>query len=225
MIDKTNLYSDFALLKIQRKKNKTQNNSQNTVKKVDPRPILGAAIGVGVSMLISHNIFKNKTGTFKDVAEMLIMAGGGNIGGVIGGSIDKTDIQKKKKIKEAGFQMMNTSIPMIMVSSVLAICKSLKFLNKVPVKIIASFAAMTSGAMVATKITNIGKEENKKRKYSPKDAVANFDDIIATISIGFKGLLEYIPVSKLLPFIYAYCGARSGLVGENKKEEKVDLQG
>ena len=141
---------------------------------------------------------------------MLMMAGGANIGGVIGGSIGKKFPQIKKKIQEAGFQIMNTSIPMLMVTAAIKTCEASKTLNKAPIKIIASFGAMASGAVIATKITNIGKEKNKKRKYTIKDSLANFDDIIATIKIGFRRITDIVPVDKILPFIYIYNGYRSG---------------
>ena len=70
---------------------------------------------------------------------------------------------------------------------------------------------MISGAMIATAITNATREEGEPyRKYTPKDAIANFDDIIATIKIGFENILKYVPVDKILPFIYIYSGIRAG---------------
>ena len=74
-----------------------------------------------------------------------------------------------------------------------------------------SFVSMISGAFLATQITNSIKGVGEvKRKYTIKDSVANFDDIIATIKIGFDKIDEIIPISKILPFIYAYTGTRAG---------------
>lgn len=175
-------------------------------------PYVGATLGVGAAMLAYKKMPKSKYKTVNEVAEMLLMAGGANVGGVLAGSINADKNQKAKKWKEAGFQIMNISIPMLMVSSVLEICKNIKFLNNNPSKIIASFAAMTSGAAIATMITNKTRQEGEPyRKYTLKDSIANFDDIVATIKIGFDNILKYIPVDKILPFIYIYSGSRSGL--------------
>lgn len=174
-------------------------------------PYVGSALGVGAAILANKKIPKTKYKTVNDVAEMLLMAGGANVGGVLAGSIGASKEQQAKKWKEAGFQVMNISIPMLMVSSVLEICKHVKFLNNNPAKIIASIAGMSSGAMVATAITNATREENEPyRKYTIKDSIANFDDIVATIKIGFEKILEYVPVDKILPFIYIYSGSRAG---------------
>ena len=154
---------------------------------------------------------KKNGSTFQDGAEMLLVAAGANIGGVVGGSIGNSDLYKiKKKLHEAGFQMMNMSIPMLMVTAAIKTCEAVKSLNKAPVKILASFTAMITGAALATKITNLGKAKTDKRKYTPKDSLANFDDVIATIKIGFRKITDYVPVDKILPFIYIYNGYRSG---------------
>ena len=69
---------------------------------------------------------------------------------------------------------------------------------------------MTSGAVIATAITNRNKPKGEKRQYTIKDSLANFDDIIATIKIGFRKITDIVPVDKILPFIYIYNGYRSG---------------
>lgn len=189
---------------------KVQENKPHQ-KKADIKPLIGSALGVGCGILLSKKMPKVKHTTVNEVAEMLLMAGGANVGGVLAGSIGATKEQKQKKWKEAGFQVMNISIPMFMVSAALEICKNVKALNKNPIKIVSSIVAMLSGAAVATAITNATRSEGEPyRKYTPKDAIANFDDIVATIKIGFKDILKYIPVDKILPFIYIYSGSRAG---------------
>ena len=106
---------------------------------------------------------------------------------------------------------MNIAIPMVMVSGALEICKATKVLNNNISKIIGSIGGMIGGAAIATMITNATKEAHEPhRKYTIKDAVSNFDDIVATIKIGFKDILKYVPVDKILPFIYIYTGIRAG---------------
>ncbi len=199
-------------------KNKTKENIKQ--QKFHLRPLAGAVIGAGAAMVVSSKLFKHslipdtsklKKSTLRDVTEMLLMAGGANIGGVIAGSVDATKKQKKKKQKEAAFQIMNTSIPMLMVTGAIKTCESVKSLNKNSSKIIASIIAMISGAAIATGITNATKKENEpERKYTIKDSLANFDDIVATIKLGFKKIAKIIPVDVLLPIIYVYNGYRSG---------------
>ena len=152
-----------------------------------------------------------KENSLNELAKVFLMVGSANVGGVLGGSIEANSDSKKRKWKEAGFQVMNTMIPMTLVTSALEICKRVKKLNNNPSKIIGSIVGMVSGAMLATKITNLTKKDDEeKRKYTIKDSVANFDDVVATIAIGFKDINKYIHADRFLPFIYAYSGARAG---------------
>ena len=202
-----NIYLNFKSYG-QYKKNAQEQRQAITSKKI--KPVIGASIGVASAALISPKIFKTQK-TFDEVGKMLSMAGAANVGAVLAGSVGADKNSKKRKWKEAAFQMMNTSIPMIMVSSTLSLCQKVKKLNNKPAKIIGSFAAMISGAAIATGITNIGKKKNEeKRKYTIKDSVANFDDVVATIAIGFKDINKYVHADKFLPFIYIYCGSRAG---------------
>lgn len=203
-----NLYSMFKTYNMPIRENPAQ-KKKNQLRQLGP--YVGSALGVGAAILANKKMPKSSSKTVNDVAEMLLMAGGANLGGVLVGSIGATKEQKNKKLKEAGFQIMNISIPMLMVSAALEICKNVKKLNNVPSKIIASIIGMSSGAAIATVITNATREEGEPyRKYTLKDSIANFDDIVATIKIGFKKILDYVPVDKILPFIYIYSGGRAG---------------
>lgn len=174
-------------------------------------PLIGSSIGVAGALLAAPKIPKTKNRIVNEVTELLLMAGSANVGGVLGGSFNKTKEQKQKKWKEAGFQIMNISIPMLMVSSALEICNRVKVLKNNPCKIVGSIIGMTSGAALATAITNATREEGAPyRKYTIKDSISNFDDVIMTIKIGFEKILDYVPVDKILPFIYIYSGTRAG---------------
>lgn len=184
------------------------NKKTSIAKKV--APVVGATIGVASAMALGPKVFKTEK-TFDKVGRMLSMAGAANIGGVLAGSIGANKDSKKRKWKEAAFQMMNTSIPMLMVSSALTVCEKVKSLNNNTSKIIGSVAGMVGGAALATGITNLTKEKGEPdRKYTIKDSVANFDDAIATVAIGFENINKYVNADKLLPFIYIYCGSRAG---------------
>ena len=216
MLINNNTHLNFKSYKISNKTSQEKNKDKYS----NIKPLAGAVAGAGIAMLVSAKVFKHSIipdgkmlpkSTLRDVSEMLLMAGGANLGGVLAGSIGATDKQKKKKRKEAMFQIMNTSIPMLMVTGAIKTCENVKALNKNSTKIIASIAAMLSGAAIATGITNATKKEGEPlRKYTIKDSLANFDDIVATIKLGFKRLAEYIPVDVLLPIIYVYNGYRSG---------------
>ena len=216
MYIENNTYTNFKSYRDFSKASQKVNNKQN----INIKPLAGAAIGAGVAMVLSAKMFKHsiipdtsklQKSTLRDVSEMLLMAGGANLGGVLAGSINANKKQKKKKYKEAMFQIMNTSVPMLMVTAAIKLCENVKALNKNSSKIVASIVAMLSGAAIAPGITNATKDENEPiRKYTLKDSLANFDDIVATIKLGFKKVAQYIPVDILLPIIYVYNGYRSG---------------
>ncbi len=193
-------------------------NEENNFKKNMPNPkaLVGAAAGVLCGMKVAPVLIKKgkiKEGTLKEVIEMLSMAGLANVFSVLFASF-KNDNKKEnsKKWREAGFQFMNTSIPMLMVSVVHEVCKRCNSLNNKPVKIIGSILGMLGGAMIATKLSNLSAENDSQiRKYSLKDSIANFDDIAATIIIGFPQYQKLNKYAKiLLPYIYTYCGTRAG---------------
>ena len=193
-------------------------NPKQTNKKINYKALIGSvaglaaatAINLSTNKAIANNRRVVKAPILKEVSQILLMAGLTNIGGVIGGSIGKSKEEKRKKLKEAGFEIMNTTIPMLLVTGATVLCNNIKALNKIPIKIAASLGAMSLGGLIATTITNSDNPKGEKRKYTPQDALANFDDIIATIKIGFSDFAKKVPVDKILPFIYVYNGYRSG---------------
>lgn len=211
-------------------KSATLKSENKNIKKQQIKSVLGAAAGVGAALVISkgaykHDFFKEVDdsiinnskdkliNTAKEVASMLTMAGLSNVGAIVANYKSLTPEEKKTKWHEAGFQIMNTSIPMLLVTGVNILCDRVKVLNNKSAKIISSLVAMATGAIIATKITNANKKETEeKRKYTIKDSVANFDDIVATIVVGFPQYKKLNTVAKyLLPLIYTYCGARAGV--------------
>ncbi len=191
----------------------------------DGKPIIGAAIGAISGIALSKTAYKSLNSSiqfkkgldkeakipFVEALDMITTAVLANVGGVIGGSKGASKESRERKVREAGFQIMNMSIPMILVTLALSTCNKFSKLNNNISRIIGSIIGMTSGAFIATKITNLTKEDSEpERKYTIKDSIANFDDVIATIKIGFSKIDKIIPVSKILPFIYTYSGARAG---------------
>ena len=221
MIVENNLYKDFKSYE------SYQNIKTKEKKGIDKKAVMGALSGVALGLVVSKGIYKHdffkEMGdevlqspkdklkyTAKDVASMLTMAGLSNLGAILFSSKNDSKEEKKKKIHEAQFQIMNTSIPMLLVTGANILCDNVKALNNKGAKIVSSLGAMVTGAALASKITNLNKAPNQeKRKYTIKDSVANFDDIIATFVVGFPQLGKLNVVAKtLLPFIYTYCGSR-----------------
>ena len=210
MLVENKIYPNFKSYSHYKKNAEDLSNNNSPAKNRNYKAIVGSAAGVACALALCSRFPKKET-TLDEVARMLAVAGAANVGGVLAGSVGATKESKERKWREAAFQMMNTTIPMLMVSSALEICKRVKQLNNTPMKIIGSIIGMVGGAMTAANINNAFKDDDEpKRKYTIKDSIANFDDIIMTISLGFKKILDYVPVNKILPFIYAYCGARAG---------------
>ena len=202
----------------------TNTNTSNVVftKKTEQRdyrknllPLVGSSVGVASGYLLTRKIdIKKNHHILDELIHLLAMAGGANLGGVLATSIGAKKEIIKKKWHEAGFQMMNTTIPMLLVGFSNALCNKFAKKNDL-LRIVASGIAMSSGAVIATKITNNTKDEHeKKRKYTIKDTLANVDDIVATIAIGFPKLNYLHLDTRLMPFIYTYNGMRSGRKGE-----------
>lgn len=188
-------------------------------KKKNYTPLIGSALGAGLSYAYYAKKYQGmderQIGALKTGLKMIIMCLSSIVGGVAAGSIGANNEQVKRKVKEGAFQMMNMAIPMTFVSLFHHACQNIKALDKTPIKVLGSIVAMVSGAALATVITNATKDKNQPlRKYSIKDATANFDDIVATVAIGFGKELnkkQNFVLNAIIPFIYAYNGMRAGM--------------
>lgn len=195
-----------------------QTKVQNTHKKKNYTPLIGSALGAGLSYAYYAKKYKGLSekdvGALKTGFKFITMCLSSIIGGVAVGSIGAKPDSIKRKVKEGAFQLMNMAIPMTFVSLFHHACQNIKELDKTPIKVVGSIIAMVSGAALATVITNVTRDKNQpKRKYSIKDATANFDDVVATIAIGFGKELnekQNFALNIIIPFIYAYNGMRAG---------------
>ena len=205
------LYKDFKPYSYYKSKTKPK-------KKKSYLPLVGSALGAGLSYAFFAKKYKGvsekEVGALKTGLKFITMCASSIIGGVAFGSIGAKPDSIRRKVKEGAFQMMNMALPMTFVSLFHYAVQNIKKLDKTAIKVIGSVIAMTSGAALATVITNATRDKDQPyRKYSIKDSTANFDDIVATVAIGFgKELTEKqnFALNIAIPFIYAYNGIRAG---------------
>lgn len=184
----------------------------------------GGILGVSIPLLTfmkmqkAPNIFKVK---YK-VQHMLTMAACGNIGGIMMSSIGEPKSDKIKKWKEGAFQMSLTSLPMLLVDGSIKLCEKSKNkkINNNLVKILASITGVAIGSNTAIFISNklrSDKEAKKpKRELKLVDMIANLDDAVAICVLAKIPFADKIHIERALPFIYSFCGYRSG-TGDRKK--------
>lgn len=184
----------------------------------------GGILGVSIPLLTfmkmqkAPNIFKVK---YK-VQHMLTMAACGNIGGIMIGSIGEPKSDQIKKWKEGAFQMSLTSLPMLLVDGSIKLCESSKNkkINNNFVKILVSIAGVAIGSNTAIFISNKLRSDkealNPKRELKLIDMIANLDDAVAICVLAKIPFADKIHIERALPFIYSFCGYRSG-TGDRKK--------
>lgn len=204
--------------------NMPKKNPENSITTKDK---LKAAIGSISGVLIPLSIFMRKQHTknpFKvkyKVKEMLTMAACGNTGGILLSSVGEPKEDKLKKWKEGAFQMTLTSIPMLLVDNIIALCEKSKNprINNNLTKITGSVAGVAIGSNTAIYIFNKlrgGKDVKKpERELKLIDMIANLDDAVAVCVLAKIPFADKIHIERALPFIYSFCGYRSG-TGENR---------
>lgn len=188
-----------------------------TVKKERMLALIGSVTGVAIPLLcyMKQQKVKNSLKVKYTIKEMLIMAAGGNLGGISLSSIGENPDDIKKKWREGAFQMILTSAPMLMVDTSIKFCNSSKnkYINNNISKIIASVVGVTIGSKSAETLFNRLKppeERHKKRKLQLKDMLANMDDFVAICTFAKIPFVDKLHVECLLPLIYSVCGYRSG---------------
>ncbi len=182
---------------------------------------LGSVTGVAIPLVTfmkrqkAPNIFKVQ---YK-VKHMLTMAACGNIGGIMLSSIGEPKRDKIKKWKEGAFQMALTSIPMLLVDGAIKFCSKKPKLNNNFAKIIGSIAGVAIGSNTAIAISNKLRSDREakkpKRELKLIDMIANLDDAVAICVLAKIPFADKIHIERALPFIYSFCGFRSG-TGDRK---------
>lgn len=186
---------------------------------------LGSMIGVSIPLFTfmkrqkAPNIFQVKY----NAAKMITMAACANIGGILLSSIGEPKNDQVKKWKEGAFQMALTSLPLILVDSSVKLCEkaSSPKINNNLVKILVSVIGVAIGSNTAMEIYNklrSGKEAKRpERELKPIDMIANIDDLVAIMVLAKVPFAKKIKIERALPFIYTFCGYRSG-TGDRKNK-------
>lgn len=179
---------------------------------------IGSVSGVVIVLasIMKKQKVKNPFRIEYTVKEMLTMAGCANLGGILLSSIGEPVSNQKKKWKEGAFQMILTSAPMLLVDTALKKCSKSpsKWINNNVTKIIASVVGVAIGSNTAVAVSNRlreGKDAKKpKRELKPIDMIANLDDAVAVLVLAKIPFADKIHIERALPFIYSFCGFRSG---------------
>ncbi len=198
--------------------NGSKNAANNNEKKDKILAFIGAVTGVGLVLgtMMKKQKIKNPMKVNYTVVEMLSMAGCADVGGIIFSSVGKDSDTKKRKWIEGAFQFALTSTPLLFVDTILKQCSKSKkrLINNNVTKIAASVAGVVAGSNLALWISNkLRKTQEVKRpdrKLKPIDMIANFDDAVAIMVLAKIPFADKIQIKRLLPFIYSFCGFRSG---------------
>jgi len=181
----------------------------------------GAVAGTAVPLaaFMKHQKVSNIFKVQYKVQHMLLMAASANIGGIMLSSIGEPKRDKIKKWKEGAFQMAMTTIPMLMVDGAIKLCSKKPKLNNNFTKILCSVAGVAIGSNAALAISNKLRNGNNpkkpKRELKLIDMIANIDDAVAICVLAKIPFADKIHIERALPFIYSFCGYRSG-TGDRK---------
>ncbi len=176
---------------------------------------LGSMVGTAVPLVALAK--KQKTNIFNikyNTMSMVLLSAGAILGGLATGVLAGKKEHRKQKINEGVFQFFNATIPTMMVAGIYSMIKKCEKLNNVPVKIIGAFAGLVGGMFLASELANRVNDPYDKvpdRKLTIKDAVANIDDAVGVLVVSKVPLTDKLPIEKVLPAVYGWCGYRAGM--------------
>lgn len=184
---------------------------------------VGSTLGVAIPVLayMKHQKVNNMFKLHYNAYQMIGMAAAGNVGGILLSSIGESKKDQKKKWKEGAFQMALTTLPLLLVDGGIKLVEKVKSkkINNNFVKILVSVIGVAIGSNTAVAISNklrSDKEAKKpKRELKLIDMIANIDDFVAIMVLAKIPFAKKIKIERALPFIYAFCGYRSG-TGDKK---------
>ena len=175
----------------------------------------GAVLGTVLPMLfmMKKQKVKNPFKLHYGLQEIIGMSASSIVGGVAVGMIGEDKKTNENKLKEGLFQFMNASIPTWIVGGVLKLCESSKNFNNIPGKIMSIAGGLIIGMYGAASVSNLICDPHDKRpdrKLTLKDCLINIDDALGVLVLAKFPCADKLHFERLLPFIFAYCGYRSG---------------
>lgn len=176
---------------------------------------LGSVVGTAVPLVAMAK--KQKTNIFNikyNAMSMVMLSAGAILGGLVTGIFAGKKEHRTQKIHEGVFQFFNATVPTTMVAGVYSIIKKNKKLDNIPTKIIGALAGLVGGMFLASELANRVNDPYDKvpdRKLTIKDAVANVDDAVGVLVVSKVPLTNKLPMEKVLPAVYGWCGYRAGM--------------
>ena len=176
---------------------------------------IGAVAGkiLPMVMMMKKQKVKNPFKLQYGLQEIIGMSASSIVGGVAVGMIGENKKTNENKLKEGLFQFMNASIPTWIVGGVLKLCESSKNFNNIPGKIMSIAGGLIVGMYGAASVSNLICDPHDKRpdrKLTLKDCLINIDDALGVLVLAKFPCADKLHFERLLPFIFAYCGYRSG---------------
>ena len=176
---------------------------------------IGAVAGtiLPMVMMMKKQKVKNPFKLHYGLQEIIGMSASSIVGGVAVGMIGENKKTNENKLKEGLFQFMNASIPTWIVGGVLKLCESSKNFNNIPGKIMSIAGGLIVGMYGAASVSNLICDPHDKRpdrKLTLKDCLINIDDALGVLVLAKFPCADKLHFERLLPFIFAYCGYRSG---------------
>ena len=214
-INKGNNSNDVIVLRQVPKRVRTSAYEKDITAQDKLKAGIGSVIGTVIPMvfLMKKQKIKNPFKLTYGLKDMIILSGSAITGGVTIGMIGETKAAKKNKIKEGVFQFLNASIPTWIVGGGLKLAESNPKTNNLPFKIISVVMGLLVGMFGSAEISNLifdPKDKQPDRKLKLKDCIVNMDDALGVLVLAKFQVAEKLHLEKILPFIYAYCGYRSG---------------
>lgn len=176
---------------------------------------LGSVVGTVVPLVALAK--KQKTNIFNikyNAMSMILLSAGAIVGGLVTGVLKGKKEHRTQKIHEGVFQFFNATVPTAVVAGICSIIEKNKKLNNVPTKIIGTMAGLVGGMFLASELANRVNDPYDKipdRKLTIKDAIANIDDAVGVLVISKVPLTNKLPMEKVLPAVYGWCGYRAGM--------------
>ena len=178
------------------------------------RSVIGATVGAAIPLLMfakkqNINPFKLKYG----IKELIGVSSGAIVGGTLAGMLGENKQDNIQKAKEGVFQFMNASIPPLLVAGLIKLTEKTKALNNMAGRVGAILTGLAAGMFAAVKLSNFvcdPKDKEPDRKLTMLDSLANIDDALGVLALTNNPLVNKLPISQALPFIYVLCGYRAG---------------